>query len=296
MVHAQVAELADAQRSGRCGPWPVEVQILSWAQLYAPLAQLVRATDLHSVGQGFESLRVHKIMDPIIIQQTKDYLVINKPSGLVVHPDGRTKEITLCDWVLKNYPEIAGVGEPLILSDGRKIDRPGIVHRLDRETSGVMVIAKNQEMFESLKKQFQDHEIQKVYHAFVHGNLKSDSGVIDRPIAKSKSDFRKWSAERGSRGEKREATTEYKVLKRLGDCTLIEARPKTGRTHQIRVHMKAIGNPLVGDRLYAASKSMKLGFKRTALHARNLSFKDLKGKTVSFDASYPEDFAKSCLF
>jgi 23S rRNA pseudouridine1911/1915/1917 synthase len=234
-------------------------------------------------------------MTPAIIFENKDFLILNKPFGLAVHGDGRTKEDTLADWLLANYPKIKNVGEPWTNPAGEIIYRPGIVHRLDRDTSGVMVVAKNQEMFDILKKQFQDRLTNKTYHAFVYGEMKQVKGTVDRPIGRSSKDFRKKSAQRGAKGEMRDAITNFKVLGKKDGLTLIEAEPKTGRTHQIRVHMKAINHPIVCDKLYAPNHECKLGFGRTALHARSLSFADKKGKVVSFEASYPEDFQKALI-
>jgi 23S rRNA pseudouridine1911/1915/1917 synthase len=242
-------------------------------------------------------------MDIPILYEDKSIVVINKPAGLVVHADGRTKEVTLVDWILEKYPDIKEVGEPLRLrpefvkgGEEKIIYRPGIVHRLDRETSGTLVIAKTQEAFSHLKEQFQERETKKIYNAFVYGEMKEDDGVIDRPIARSRKDFRLWSAQRGARGEAREAVTGYQVLNRtnVGNMnagfTYIEVRPKTGRTHQIRVHMKAINHPLVCDSLYAPKQKSALGFKRLALHARSLEFTNLAGKLITAEAPFPEDF------
>ncbi len=225
-----------------------------------------------------------------VLYEDSDCLVINKPAGLVVHPDGRTKEPALTDWILEKYPEIKNVGEPLTLQNGETIFRPGIVHRLDRETSGALIIAKTQEMFLRLKKQFQEKEISKIYHAFVYGRVKNDEGIIDRRIGRSKNDFRQWSAQRGAKGEMREAVTEYRVLERGKDVSLVEVTPKTGRTHQIRVHFKAINYPVVCDKLYAPKRECLLGFGRTALHSRSLEFSLLDGKRVKVEAPYPKDF------
>lgn len=238
-----------------------------------------------------------------ILYEDKDIVAINKPAGFVVHADGRTQEPTLVDWILEKYPKSKEVGEPLIINKGQPneltIYRPGIVHRLDRETSGALVIAKTQKAFEHLKAQFQERETDKTYHAFVYGEMKNDDGVIDRPIARSKKDFRLWSAQRGARGEAREAVTHYKVLHRtsVGNInkgfTYVEVTPKTGRTHQIRVHMKAINHPVVADSLYAPKQKPGLGFKRLALHAKNLEFTDLKGKKVVVEAPLPQDFVEA---
>ena len=240
-------------------------------------------------------------MEPTILYEDEDILAINKPAPLVVHSDGKTKKTTLADWILKKYPDIKEVGEPGHSSTGEIIYRPGIVHRLDRETSGVMLVAKTQKGFEHLKKQFQNREIEKIYHAFVYGEMparingvsylggKNDKGTIDRPIARSKKDFRMWSAQRGTRGKAREAITEYEVYKRANGYSFVSVSPKTGRTHQIRVHFKAINYPLVGDSLYAPREN-SLGFERLALHSYQVTFVDLKGKSQIIEAPYPNDF------
>jgi 23S rRNA pseudouridine1911/1915/1917 synthase len=234
-------------------------------------------------------------MDIPILYEDEDILVVNKPAGLVVHPDGKTNEPALTDWVLEHFPHVQGVGEPTTLSNGAIIDRPGIVHRIDRETSGVLVIAKNQNSFEFLKKQFQDRVIEKSYRTFVYGIFKEKSGVIDRPIARSSGDFRKWTAERGRRGEEREAVTEYSVLDEHGAFSFLSVFPKTGRTHQIRVHMKAVGHPVVCDKLYAPKREHALGFTRLALHAFSIRFVLPQGKEISVQAPYPEDFKQALL-
>lgn len=244
-----------------------------------------------------------------ILYEDKDVVVINKPAGLVVHPDGKTKEKTLVDWIVKKYPRAKNVGEPTVLADGlpavpgqpaqagTKILRSGIVHRIDRDTSGALIIAKNKKAYEFLKQQFQDRKVHKVYNAFIYGNLNDDRGMIDRPIGRSTTDFRKWSAQRNVRGEMREATTYFKVLARKDGFSFVEAMPKTGRTHQIRVHFKAINYPIVHDDLYATrfflEQENQLGFKRMALHARELEIEVPSGKTIKVIAPYPEDFEKA---
>lgn len=217
-------------------------------------------------------------------------MVINKPAGLIVHPDGRTKEESVSEWFATTYPDSRGVGENM-----GEVERHGVVHRIDRETSGALVLAKNQKSHEFLKAQFQDREIEKVYHLFVYGLVKEDRGSITRPIGKSSSDFRKWSAQRGAKGEMRDALTYFEVLKRSEELNVsfIEAKPKTGRTHQIRVHFQFLQHPVVGDNLYAAGKPKLLGFERTALHAKKVSFENLKGERISLEAPYPEDFERA---
>ena len=230
-----------------------------------------------------------------ILYEDKDVVVINKPAGLIVHPDIKTKEKTLVDWILKKYPKIKNVGEPILLSDGTKILRPGIVHRIDRDTSGALIVAKNQKAYEFLKGQFKARKVHKIYQAFVYGDMKDERGMIDRPIGKSSTDFRKWTSQRGARGEMREAVTYFKVLGNKNNITFVEAMPKTGRTHQIRVHFSAINHPLVQDKLYASDfflkKRQQFGFKRTALHAKELEITIPGGKLLKITAPYPEDFA-----
>jgi 23S rRNA pseudouridine1911/1915/1917 synthase len=150
---------------------------------------------------------------PILYEDT-DVLVINKPAGLIVHSDGRTHEPTVVDWILHTHPEIKGVGE------NKEAERSGLVHRLDRDTSGAMVVAKTQKAFEFLKKQFQTREVEKIYHAFVYGKMKQDEGVIDRSIARSKRGGALWSATRGKKGKERETVTEYRILARFQGLSL----------------------------------------------------------------------------
>jgi len=234
-----------------------------------------------------------KIDDIKILYEDKDIVAINKPAGLIVHPDGKKKEESVIDWVLAKYPETKDVGEPIEMTSGETIQRPGIVHRIDRDTSGVLLIAKTTEGFDSLKEQFHDRKINKNYLAFVYGNVKQDRGMIDRPIARSSTDFRLWSAQRGSRGEKRDALTYYSVIKRGDGFTYLRVMPKTGRTHQIRVHLKAIHHPIVSDSLYAPNKEKLLGFSRVALHASNIEFVNTTGEKISVEAPLPEDFVRA---
>lgn len=238
------------------------------------------------------------ILECAIIAETDRWLVVAKPSGLVVHPDGKTDEPTLCDWLVARYPSIVGVGEPIVRADGSAIEKPGIVHRLDRETSGVMVVAKTQEAYEDLKAQFKDRRTGKRYLAFAWGNMAEDERNVNMPIGRSRDDFRKKRAGAMARGELRPAETFVKVIARVRETVegkderfiLVSAEPKTGRTHQIRTHLAAIHHAVVGDRLYAPRRPMALGFGRVALHARELSFED-GGERRAFLAPLPEDFA-----
>lgn len=232
-------------------------------------------------------------MGPTILYEDVDVVVIDKPAGLIVHSDGRTEEPTLANWILKKYPETKGVGEPWTSPQGQVVDRPGIVHRLDRTTSGVMVIAKTPEAHAFLKKQFQGREVEKEYRAFVYGHSKEDSGVIEAEIRRTRTTPPRWTAEPGG-AKKRAAITEWKVLRRGIDGTekvsYMELKPKTGRTHQIRVHLKYLHHPVVGDPLYAPGMLPLLGFTRPALHAYRLTLILPSGRGKTFEAPLPDDF------
>jgi 23S rRNA pseudouridine1911/1915/1917 synthase len=201
---------------------------------------------------------------------------VNKPAGLLVH--GGSPSVV--EWLIKNYPRIKSVGEDK--------ERPGIVHRLDKDTSGVLLIAKNQKSFEWLKNKFQNREIKKKYLVLVKGKIKDNFGIIDLPIGKSKKDFRKKTAGKNARGEVREAITEYKVIKRFDNYTLAEAFPKTGRTHQIRAHFKALGYPIAGDRLYGHGDNLPRQF----LHANSVELTLMNNSRVKIEADLPEELKK----
>jgi 23S rRNA pseudouridine1911/1915/1917 synthase len=231
-----------------------------------------------------------------ILYEDADMAAVDKPAGLMVHADGRSKGPFLTDWTAQKFPETAGVGEPARAQDGTDLDRRGIVHRLDTETSGVMLIAKTQEGFESLKRQFQARAVKKQYLAFVWGEIKDEFGTIDRQIGRSGSDFRKWTTGRGVRGEMRSAETYWsrlwagKAPETAEKFSLLMAEPKTGRTHQIRVHFNATHHPVVGDRLYAPKRPAALGFDRLALHSWSVGFDNLEGRRNKIAAPLPQDF------
>jgi 23S rRNA pseudouridine1911/1915/1917 synthase len=249
-----------------------------------------------------------------ILYEDKNIIVIDKPAMVAVHADGRSKEKTISDWVLKTYPEIENVGEPMTVEyGGEKIEikRPGIVHRLDKETSGALVIARNQKTFNFLKEQFQNHKILKTYRAFVYDFVKNPGaslltgkrGVIDVPIGRSPKDIRAWTAGRGAKAPLREAVTEYIVLKNFSDTedekpsvehrfSYVEAYPKTGRTHQIRVHMRYINHPVVSDPIYRGAKEKALGMDRLALHALSITLRLPNGDLKTVEAPLPADFKK----
>ncbi len=251
-------------------------------------------------------------MDIEILFENKDLLVINKPAGISVHADGKSKKTTITDWILEKYPTIKKVGEPfdLKIKGGEKIKiyRPGIVHRLDKETSGALIIVKNQKTFNFFKKQFMEHSIQKIYHAFVYGIVSdpraslatNKRGLINSSIGRSPKDIRMWTAGRGARQPLREAITEYIILKKFKakeakeeeDFSYLEIYPKTGRTHQIRVHLRYINHPVVSDPIYRGGKDLALGMERLALHAKSISFYLLNGELKTVEAPYPADFQR----
>ncbi len=226
-----------------------------------------------------------------IIYEDKHTLVINKPAGIMVHPDDRQDEETVADWMAKTY-EMDGVGDK---------SREGIVHRLDRNTTGVLILAKDNIAFTTLKKQFKDHTTRKVYRAIVEGNIKHDTGMISLPIARAKSDFRKRTVvdlfTGDARGEEREAITRYKVINRSTgqdgkQYTYVECYPLTGRTHQIRAHFRGIRHPIIGDDLYG-SKEGRNTAPRSMLHAYSLTVQ-IPGEAEgyiekTFVAEMPED-------
>lgn len=236
-------------------------------------------------------------MEIKVLYEDDRLLAIDKPAGLLVHADGVSKEETVVDWVKLYYPGINQVGESQNLKDGTQIDRPGIVHRLDRDTSGVMLIAKTPDSYLDLKSQFQDRVIEKAYLALCHGRFKDEDvkGVIDLPIGRSPGDFRQWSAQRGARGRLRAAVTEYFILEQGPNHCLLFCQPKTGRTHQIRVHLKAIHHPIVCDQLYAPNHPCIQDLNRQALHARAITWRQPNGKLHQVASVLPSDMQKSLI-
>ncbi len=232
-------------------------------------------------------------MDIPVVYEDENYVAVNKPAGVKTHTDSRETEKTLADWAGEHYPKLKGVGGIFKFGNQKFGLRYGIAHRLDKETSGIIFIAKNQESFDYLQGQIRARKVLKTYHTFVNGRMKDERGVIDKPIGRSSGEKARWSAGRGSRGTLRDAITQYRVLGYKDAISFVEVMPKTGRTHQIRVHFKAIQHPVVADVLYAPSFPPALGFTRTALHATRFSFTDRDGKRIAVEAPYPVDFAKA---
>lgn len=219
-----------------------------------------------------------------LVYEDPDFIAINKPAGVLTHKTARNEsEETAADWVLRRYPEVGKVGD-----DPR--ERPGIVHRLDKESSGVLLVARNQRFFEYLKKLFGEHRVEKGYLALVFGEVKG-GGTIDKPIG-----LRSGSVKRSVSARKmkmvKPAVTEYRVLKVVwygGEAfSFLRVFPRTGRTHQIRVHLAAISHPVVGDPLYGSRKN-PFGLARQFLHAESLEFVKENGKRMKIEAELPPD-------
>jgi 23S rRNA pseudouridine1911/1915/1917 synthase len=220
-----------------------------------------------------------------ILYEDASIIVLDKPAGVQTHPAGNMERETVAHFIAARYPELTDVGEnPL---------RPGIVHRLDRETSGALIIAKTTPVFDELKKMFQERTIEKTYIALVYGHLPALEGAIDKPIMQRSGELKRVVVETQSAPvAARQALTLYRVIARYQDFDLLQVTPKTGRTHQIRAHFASLGNPIVGDKLYAF-KPMRRGERlfsaRQMLHASSLKF-ELFFKKYGFTAPLPEDF------
>ena len=209
-----------------------------------------------------------------IVYEDDDFLVVDKPAGLVVHPAPGHLSHTLINAVLSHFPNLADVSDSL---------RPGVVHRLDKDTSGVMLVAKNRTAQLNLSDQFKAHSVVKAYLVLVKGQLTPEQGVIEAPMGRDPRNRKRMAVV----AEGREARTEYRVIRYIGNYTLLEVMPETGRTHQIRVHLAAIGYPVVGDKVYGV-KSPYLS--RQFMHASRLGFKHPStGEYVEFTSELPQD-------
>jgi len=239
---------------------------------------------------------------PTIIYEDETVLLIDKPYGQLVHEDWTSGEAgTVVEWFLNHCPEARGVGEQTLKPDGEPLERSGVVHRLDRETSGIMVMAKTKEAHAFLKVQFHDRLVKKEYRALVYGRIHDRYGTINRPIGRSPSDFKKRTAGPGAKkGIEREATTHFE---RIGSgeyqgetFSYLKLLPKTGRTHQIRVHLEAVDRPIVCDALYAEKfmkRSNNLELTRLALHAHALEITLPSGERERFLAPLPSDLERA---
>jgi 23S rRNA pseudouridine1911/1915/1917 synthase len=234
-----------------------------------------------------------KILKPKVIEQTDDYLIIEKPAGLLVHPTDQKEDNTLANWLVKNYPEIKTVGDDPI--------RPGIMHRLDKEASGLMVVALNQPSFNSLKKQFQQRKVSKEYLVLIYGKMLEETGQINTPLERHKKTGLMVAQTTLASGKP--AQTNYEVLTHYLNHTLLKIHTTTGRQHQIRAHLYSIGHSVVGDKLYVtkdlrkkiAQGATRLGREKTIndvrlfLHAHLLKFKDRKNHWQEYHSPLPKE-------
>lgn len=241
----------------------------------------------------------------IILYEDADYLVVNKPAGLIVHPAHDPKEENLASLLITKYPEIKAVGDDPL--------RPGIVHRLDKEVSGIMLVVRQQKAFNYFKKQFQARKIYKEYETIVHGKIIKDEARIIFPITRSKAGHKMaalplpkktdqtkaTNREEGNekaRLNSKDAITDFQVEKKWPHISLVKVHILTGRTHQIRVHLAAYGHPILGDNLYGTAKSIrkntKMGLSRIFLFAKKLSFLDTHKEQKTFSVTRPEEIEK----
>ncbi len=215
-----------------------------------------------------------------IVYEDNDIIVVNKPKGMVVHPANGNPDGTLVNAILAMCKDsLSGIGGEI---------RPGIVHRLDKDTSGLLIVAKNDLAHMNMSKQIQERKVTKKYIALVKGNVPEDEATIHMPIARSTKDRKKMAVD----AKGKDAITHFKVLKRYGKYTLLELKIDTGRTHQIRVHMSYIGHPVVGDMVYSNGKN-EFGVEGQMLHAKSLEFKHpVTNKEMHLEAELPEYFKK----
>ncbi len=214
-----------------------------------------------------------------VVYEDSDIIVVNKPKGLVVHPANGNWDGTLVNAIMNICKDsLSGIGGEI---------RPGIVHRLDKDTSGLLIIAKNDRAHINMSNQIKDRQVKKIYYALVRGIVAENEATIDMPIGRSNKDRKKMAVIKNGK----EAVTHFKVLERLDKYTLLEVKIDTGRTHQIRVHLSEIGHPVVGDEVYSNGKN-EFGVKGQLLHAKSLDFKHpINGKEMHLEAELPTEFS-----
>lgn len=213
-----------------------------------------------------------------VVYEDSDIIVVNKPKGLVVHPANGNWDGTLVNAIMSICKDsLSGIGGEI---------RPGIVHRLDKDTSGLLIIAKNDEAHLKMSNQIKNREVKKIYYALVRGVVPENEATINMPIGRSTKDRKKMAVDKNGK----EAITHFKVIERFSKYTLLEVKIDTGRTHQIRVHLSEIGYPVVGDEVYSNGKN-EFGIHGQLLHAKSLDFKHpITGKQIHLEAELPEEF------
>jgi len=229
-------------------------------------------------------------LQPTIISKTDDYIIIDKPAGLLTHATKSSTEPTLVDWLVKKFPEIEKICDSESLRRDDLTFRPGIVHRLDKAVSGVMLICRNQNAYDYFKSEFKQRKIKKEYLALVHGTPAHDHGFIEFEINR-KAGSGLMVAHPKNSGKGRPSNTEYLIEKKFLKTTLVKVIPQTGRTNQIRVHFFALEHPIVGDEMYKMKKfKLKTKVKRLMLHALRLAFVDLNGQEQTYESTPPLAF------
>lgn len=225
-----------------------------------------------------------------IVYEDSDIIVVNKPSGMVVHPAAGNPDGTLVNALLHHYGDsLSGIGG---------VARPGIVHRIDKDTGGLLVVAKNDAAHAHLSEQLKTHDVSRIYHALVIGNLREDSGRVDAPIGRDMRDRKKMAVIRDPLRKSRDAVTHWSVLERFSGFCHVRCQLETGRTHQIRVHMSSIGHPLVGDSVYGGGRTKFEAHNASLISGQCLFAKELTlthpttGKLMHFEVDLPEEFTK----
>jgi len=230
------------------------------------------------VEKKSKELKPNKKVKFKVVYEDDNILVIDKPAGLLVHPTDKMESDTLVNGLLAYYPKLKNIGEDKM--------RPGIVHRLDKDVSGLMLACKTQKAFAYFKKQFQDRKIKKIYTALVHNPMERMEGTIDLPLERSKTEGKMLVKTRDQGGK--EAITKYAVIKNFQNFALLEVQIETGRTHQIRTHFNFLNHPVVGDKLYQQKKvKANIELDRPFLHSSKLGFKNSDGKYLEFESKLP---------
>ncbi len=281
-IDKYISEMLDGSRSylaGLISDGRVQVNDKAVKASYKVAVGDIVMVDMPEILDLSESVKPVDI--PIdIIYEDDDIIIVNKPKGMVVHPAAGHIDDTLVNALLFHCGDS--------LSDINGVLRPGIVHRIDMDTTGLLVVAKNNNAHQSLSSQLSVHSITRRYHAIVHGVLKEDSGTVNKPIGRHKTDRKKMAVDAPS---SREAVTHYKVLERFKDYTYIECELETGRTHQIRVHMAYLNHPILGDQVYGPKKCPFKNLEGQTLHAKVLGFMHpSSGEYIEFDSELPDYF------
>ena len=253
---------------------------------------LIILSDIETKAETTITQKPDLKLEPKVIFENENFLVLEKPAGLLVHPTEALEPDTLVAWINQKYPDIETVGEYRY--------RGGIIHRLDKDVSGVMVVAKNDQAFYHLKNQFKEREVKKEYIAMVYGRFSHDEGEIDLPIGRNKNgQFVAHPRQHKVKflAQDKIATTKYQVIDQIRDYSLLRVQILTGRTHQIRVHLSAIGHPILGDQIYKPKKKFfhftrrkikVIDPGRIFLHSTKIGFKDLNNQWREFESPLPK--------